>query len=117
MSALQIVLYSVVAALVLLFLAGSVTSLVATKLRKPFVERAGGDIAFISFVLALPSAVAAVTDDMRVLGAGGLVALLMIVVMFVVSPRCARCRERFNPLTNRQFRQPLCLFCGAPERR
>jgi Na+-translocating ferredoxin:NAD+ oxidoreductase RnfD subunit len=117
LSTLQIVLYSLLAGLVLVFLGGAIAALIATKLQKPFVERSSGDVALGAFALALPTAVAAVTNDMRILVAGGLGAVVMIVILVATSPRCASCGERFSPLTNRQFRHPRCLFCGAPETR
>jgi len=116
LSTLQIILYSLLLGLVLLFLGSALTSLIATKLQRPLVERTAGDIAFAAFALALPLAVAAVTNNMRVLAAGSLGAVVMLVVMFALSRRCPTCGERLNPLTNRQFRQPRCLFCGALEK-
>jgi len=116
LSTLQVVLYTRLAGLVLVFLAGAFTSLVATRFRKPLVERTGGDIAFAAFAVAVPTTVAAVTNNGKVLAAGSLVALVLMLGMFVWSPRCVRCGERLNPLTNRQFRRPRCLFCGAPEK-
>jgi hypothetical protein len=114
-STLQVVLYTVVFGLTMLFLAGALTSFVATKHQMPRIERAAGNIAASAFMLLLPVTVAAVTNNITVLVIGILLAIMMIGVMRVSTPRCAKCGERLNPLTNRQFRRPSCLFCGAPE--
>lgn len=115
MTTLTIALYFVVGVLVVIFLAAAFASLVFTKRRNGRLERLAGDVAFIAFLSALGVTLGAVTQSVRVLVAAIALAALLAIAGFVSRPRCPRCGQGLNLLTNRQFREVRCVFCGASE--
>ena len=100
--------------MLLMFMAAAIVSFIATRQRKPLRERAAGDVAFIAFVASAVFVLSAVTARSAVLYAALAIGVVFVTLGFATRPRCSRCGEGLNLLTNRQFRDPQCLFCGSP---
>lgn len=115
MSTLTILFYILAVLLVAVFISSAFVSLLATKRRNGYLERRAGDVAFLSFLSTPPVLLGAVTQDVRIFLLTVLLSAAVAIVGFISRPRCPRCGQGLNLLTNRQFRQPRCVFCGAPE--
>jgi uncharacterized membrane protein len=113
-SPFALTLYAAGAVMVLTFMAAAIVSFIATRQRKARLERIAGDVAFIAFVASAVFVLGAVTGRSAVLYAALAIGVMIMTVGFATRPRCSRCGEGLNLLTNRQFRAPHCLFCGSP---
>lgn len=107
------ILFVAAAVSAVVFLSAAITSLIATRRKRPLLERRSGDVAFINFFLAQSLTLAAVSGSLMILAGAILFVIVMTIAGFATRPRCPRCGEGVNLLTNRG-RRPRCLFCDSP---